>query len=231
MAALSDYLESGILTHLFRTNEFPKPSKITIALTSSIPKDNDTGSTIPEIPASVTIGSNTVNTNYSRIDLGNPSQVGDNKWNRTGFDDLTAFAVFSEDDGHSGYFYPLYLTEASAEANDTNAPNNATSADPYEFSEFPGITFFAPHSIATSGDTSNPGYMLYEGNGFIKNSEQLVFDTALTDWGWVSGVAILDSENHQQGNLLMYAELNNPRYVYTGDNIKFDINALEISLK
>jgi hypothetical protein len=29
----------------------------------------------------------------------------------------------------------------------------------------------------------------------------------------------------------MYAQLENPRIVYTGDNIKFDSNSLEISLK
>ena len=72
---------------------------------------------------------------------------------------------------------------------------------------------------------------MYEGNGFIKNSAQIVFDTAVTDWGWVSGVAILDSDVHQSGNLLLYAELNNPRYVYAGDSIKFDTNALEISIQ
>jgi hypothetical protein len=77
---------------------------------------------------------------------------------------------------------------------------------------------------------TNPGYTTYQGNGFIKNSTQIVFPTALTDWGWVSGIAIVDTSNYASGNLLMYAKLDNPRYVYTGDNIKFDSNSLEISL-
>ena len=60
-----------------------------------------------------------------------------------------------------------------------------------------------------SGVSSNPGYLLYEGNGFIKNKTQLVFNTAMTDWGWVSGIAILDDTTDGAGKLLMYAELNN----------------------
>lgn len=227
MTALSDYLESGILTHLFRSGSFSKPSNISIALTSDVAKDNDTGASIPELPTGVLLGSITTSTNYQRKSLGSPS---DSKWNATGHDDATAFAVFTEDVEASGYFYPLYLSELTATNNDTNALNNAKSALEYTFSEFPGVTFYGPQTVTVSGE-SNPGYEMYEGNGFIKNSEQIVFDTATTDWGWVSGVAILDSYVHQSGNLLLYAELNNPRYVYAGDSIKFDTNALEISIQ
>ena len=230
MAALSDYLESGILTHIFRTQEFPKPSNISIALTSDVPKDNDDGATISEIPTSQLLGSTAVSTNYTRKSLGNPAENGNIKWSNTGRDDITSFAVFTEDVESSGYFYPLYLSEATATNRDENAVNNARSATEFTFSEFPGVSFFGPSSLVTSGE-SNPGYALYEGNGFIKNAEQIVFDTALTDWGWVSGVAVLDSEVHQSGNLLLYAELNNPRYVFAGDSIKFDTNALEISIQ
>lgn len=230
MAALSDYLESGILNHLFRSEPFEKPSNISIALTSSISKDNDTGNTIPEIPENITIGSSQVATNYQRIDLGDPATQGNGKWYNIGLDNSTVFSVYSDDINHSGFFYPIYLSETSAKENDTEAVNNNTQATIYEFSEFPGITFYSPSSITVSGAFVDPGYENYSGNGFIKNQTQFVFNTATTDWGWVSGVAILDSSSHQDGNLLMYAELNNPRYIYSGDNIKFDINALEINL-
>lgn len=230
MAALSDYLESGILNHLFRINPFEKPANISIALTSSVSKDNDMGSTIPEIPSSVNNGSVDVSTNYSRVNLQNPSQNGNLQWSQVGDDTSTAFSVFSNDPEHSGFFYPIYLSESSAKANDTNAVNNNTQAVIYEFSEFPGTNFYSPATITVSGTQEDPGYENYTGNGFIKNASQIVFNPATTDWGWVSGVAILDSPDHQSGNLLMYAELNNPRYVYTGDTIKFDVNALEINL-
>ena len=68
MAALSDYLESGLLHHMFRGDIFNKPSGIGIALTSGVPVESDTGSTIPEIPS----GIGGVDTGYSRINLGNP---------------------------------------------------------------------------------------------------------------------------------------------------------------
>ena len=66
---------------------------------------------------------------------------------------------------------------------------------------------------------------------FIKNKTEITFNTALTDWGYISGVAILDSSTYGSGNLLMFSQLANPRQIFIGDNIKFDINSLEISVK
>lgn len=226
MAALSDYLESQLLNYIFRNQSFDKPLNISIALTSGVPIDTDNGATIPELPSGVSRGQNFVNTNYRRINLGNPALVGNSVWNSVGTDEATIYTVFSQETNHDGYFYPLYLSEAAAKAADAN-----NTAETYVFSKtFPGTTFYSPVGISVSGGESNPGYRLYEGNGFIKNANQIIFNTALTDWGWVSGVAILDNNVIGSGNLLMYAELDNPRLVFTGDNIKFDSNSLEISL-
>lgn len=227
MAALSDYLESGLLSHIFRGTAFSKPSNISIALTSGVPKDSDTGATIPELPSGVFKGNVLVSTNYSRVSLGTPASTGDSTWNSVGVDTTTAYQVYSTETNHSGYFYPLYLTQAAAQQADTNSV-----AQLYTFSNtFPNVNFYAPASIDVSGGQANPGFTSYEGNGFIKNASQIIFNTALTDWGWVSGIAVLDSSTYGAGNLLMYAQLENPRLVYTGDNIKFDSNSLEISLK
>lgn len=234
MAALSDYLESGLLSHIFRNSPFPKPSEIAIALTSGVPIDSDSGSTIPELPSGVSRGENFVSTNYKRVTLFDPSTSGNTIWNTVGADDLTAYTVSGTaisgiqnvTPGQHGYFYPLYLNEQTAAGAGSNSFTQS-----YEFVEFPNVTFYAPVSLQQAGSQTNPGYTLYDGNGFIRNAAQLVFDTALTDWGWVSGVAIMDTSVYGSGNMLMYAELENPRYIYTGDNIKFDTNALEISLK
>ena len=59
---------------------------------------------------------------------------------------------------------------------------------------------------------------------------QIIFQPAFRDWGFVSGVAVIDNSTFGAGNLLMYAQLRNPRYIYTGDQIKFDVRSLEISL-
>ena len=227
MAALSDYLESGLLSHIFRNTALPRPSTIAIALTSGVPLDSDNGSTIPELPSGVANGLNFVSTNYKRINLGPPATSGDNTWNSIGVDSLTAYSVSgSKKDGTMGYFYPLYLNELSAQT----AGNGTTYLLTFE-KEFPSVNFYAPTSTFQSGVSVKSNYTDYDGNGFIRNKNQFVFNTALTEWGWVSGIAILDNETVGLGNLLMYAKLTNPRYVYLGDNIRFDANSLEISLK
>ena len=66
MAALSDYLESGLLNFIFRGQSFSAPSNISIALTSGAPLDSHTGSTIPELASGVDPGNST---GYSRVIL------------------------------------------------------------------------------------------------------------------------------------------------------------------
>lgn len=234
MAALSDYLESGLLSHIFRNTAFPRPSTIAIALTSGVPADSNTGSTIPELPSGVRSGLDFVTTNYKRIVLGPPATSGDNTWNSVGIDATTAYSVYgTTSSGTLAYFYPLYVNEQAAKDSSTAKGGNG-SAILYTFNtQFPSVTFYAPQgtNVFNSGVTVKSTYPDYEGNGFIRNKNQMVFNTALTEWGWVSGIAILDHETVGSGNLLMYAQLTNPRYVYLGDNIRFDANSLEISLK
>jgi|TARA_B100000519_G_scaffold196984_2_gene204134 hypothetical protein len=152
MAALSDYLESGLLNFVFRGQSFSAPSNISIALTSGAPQDSHTGSTIPELASGVDPGNST---GYSRVNIGAPSET---TWS------------YSTDDYNAG-------------------------------------------------------------SGTVRNSGQIVFNTALVDWGWVSGVAIVDSSLYGSGNVLMHATLDNPRIIYAGDNVKFDYQKLEISFK
>lgn len=164
MAALSDYLESGLLNYVFRGTSFPKPTGMAIALCSGVPSESgnglnfETGGWLPELPS----GINGSGTGYSRINIGNPVLLGDDAWN---------FDVSTLDNGSSGVFSVIW------------------------------------------------------------NSGSLTFDTALLDWGWVSGIAITDHPDYGSGNLLMVAALNNPRIVYMGDNLKFDPEALQISFK
>ena len=74
MAALSDYLESGLLNHVFRGNTFPIPETVAIALCSGVPLESDTGVNIQEggnlweLPS----GDGVTLTGYSRNSLGPP---------------------------------------------------------------------------------------------------------------------------------------------------------------
>lgn len=154
MAALSDYLESGLLHHVFRGQSFPKPSTIAVALTSGVPLDSHTGATLPEIPLTI----NGSGTGYARLNLGNPSTSGNSVW---------------------GY---------------SLADHNA-------------------------------------GSGVIKNQNVFSFAPALCDWGGVSGIALLDHASHGSGNLLMHATLANPRQIYMGDSIQFDVNNFQIKFE
>lgn len=235
MAALSDYLESGILHHIFFGEEFVRPLGLSIALTSAVPKDNDNGSTITELASGTTKGSDFVSTGYSRVNLGSSSE-GSGVWNRIGVDDITSYQIETDISGvgklgNSGYFYPLYLSQPSALA---ASPLGSPSTTTHSFVEnFPSVTFYKPAGLGASGDygSSDPGYTEYEGNGFIQNKGQITFGPALSDWGWISGVVIADSGAYGKGNVLMFAALENPRLIYTGDSIKFDARSLEISLK
>lgn len=154
MAALSDYLESGLLHHIFRGVSFPKPSAIAIAITTGVPIDSHTGATLPEVPLTI----NGSGTGYSRINLGNPVSSGNTFW---------AYSL-------------------------------------------------ADHTA---------------GSGMIKNASVFSFNPALCDWGGISGVAILDSSTYGSGNLLMHSTLSNPRQVYLGDSIQFDINNFQVKFE
>jgi hypothetical protein len=66
--------------------------------------------------------------------------------------------------------------------------------------------------------------------GTLLNTNQVAFNAALVDWGAISGVAILDSNTHGAGNILMHATLENARLIYMGDKVRFDSESLEISV-
>lgn len=66
MANFSDYTESGLIQHLFRTGSFAKPTSLAIALCSGVPQDSNTGVTIPELANAG---------NYSRYLIGAPSDA------------------------------------------------------------------------------------------------------------------------------------------------------------
>ncbi len=64
----SNYMESGVLNHIFRTSTFAKPATMSVALTGHVSVDADTGATIDEVSGG----------SYARVDLGAPA---DADWN------------------------------------------------------------------------------------------------------------------------------------------------------
>ena len=49
MAAMSDWLERILASHMFGSGTFSKPTVIAVALTRDVPADIQTGATIPEV--------------------------------------------------------------------------------------------------------------------------------------------------------------------------------------
>ena len=74
MSALSDYVESGLLDHIFRGGSFPKPSYLSIALCSGTPLDNQSGVDMGELPQFYS--DETTSTGYDRIQIGPPADSG-----------------------------------------------------------------------------------------------------------------------------------------------------------
>ena len=223
MAALSRYLEEELLKHIFLDTTFDKPTSICIGLTSDVPKDNNTGTDIPEIPTGIPAGNLVRSTGYSRIELNSATSIGSENWYDVGVDDNTIYQV----NDARGYFYPLYLKQATADAIIQTQGLNG-NVKTLNFDAFPGVDFYSPSAQLQSGVADNAGYLDYEGHGFVKNKKQIFFSPALSDWGWVSGVAVFDAKT--DGNMLFYSALKNPRQIFTSDTLKFDLKSIEISL-
>lgn len=232
MSAISDYLEAKILNFLFRAGTFTKPTNISIALLNTVPKDNDTGATMDEVAESITNNANiSIPTQYTRVSLGNPNDVGNSRWSDVGSDPESAYYVYSVANNIGTYTYPLYLTNAKA----VSAGNG--SVVQHTFTEFPGITFYRPANIGAAGASTNPDpdeiiYRRYDGNGFIQNLTNITFPQAgKGGWGTIKAIAIMDSSTYGQGNILMYAALEVEKSIGEGDVVQFIPSQLEISLK
>lgn len=250
MAAISDYLESQLLNFIFRGSTsflghtsipnnpafgdqnvpWGKPTNISIALLTAVPKDNDTGATMAEIATSNENDAGVqISTLYDRVSLGSPSAVGNSKWSDVGVDSDSAYYVLSTDVADSGYWYPLYLNEGSV---------TGTAEGPITFTDdFPGVNFYAPANDVKKRQAANPDadeviYKKYDGNGFIQNQTTVSFPQAgQGGWGSVQAVAIMDSATVGEGNILFYSALDTAKTVGRGDIVQFIPSSLEISVK
>src|SRR5574337_453370 len=66
MPNASDFVESGVINHIFRSSTFPKPGTIAIALCFKIPLDSDSAATMGELANA---------NNYARANLGAPADA------------------------------------------------------------------------------------------------------------------------------------------------------------
>ena len=233
MSAISDYLETKLLNFIFRQDAtFTKPTNISVALLNTVPKENDDGSTMDEVDEYYPIeGGADVPTQYARVSLGRPSEVGNTWWNDVGSDLNSAYVVYTAVGEDAGYNFPVYLSQARA----SNAGGGASLVKNYD--EYPGVNFYIPdNGTATLGAENDPDpdqvvYRRYDGNGFIQNKKNITFEQAGVGWGDIVAVALMDSSTYGEGNILMYTALEKPKTVDPGDIVQFLDSSLEISLK
>ena len=149
MAALSDYLESGLLNHVFRNESFPKPPAVAIALASGVLHDGDTGATIAELPT----GIDGTGTGYARILLDRTDVSGNDYWS------------FSADD----------LSEGSGLIK--NAANRVFDTALLDWGDVVGIAIldsgvYGKGNLLMHSAIDNPR-KIYEGDSVVFNSETL----------------------------------------------------------
>jgi hypothetical protein len=71
-------------------------------------------------------------------------------------------------------------------------------------------------------------------DGVVSNSGNVTFDTALTDWGLISHVAVMDADSTSDsagaGNVLFYGALTTAREILTDDTFQITATNLQITL-
>ena len=66
--------------------------------------------------------------------------------------------------------------------------------------------------------------------GLIDNTSGYTWPQATSNWGWISGVAIMDSILYSTGNIIMHGSLTTAKQIASGDTFRFQTSDLDISL-
>lgn len=64
------------------------------------------------------------------------------------------------------------------------------------------------------------------GSGY--NTQEFLWADATGDWGWVSGVAFVDSATHGAGNQIMFGNLVTPKEVRSGDAFRIKVSGVNV---
>lgn len=70
-------------------------------------------------------------------------------------------------------------------------------------------------------------------NGSVSNTGNITFDTAAADWGTITHVAVMDSDQDDsagQGEVLFYGALDTPREILTDDTFQITDTNISVTL-
>lgn len=82
----------------------------------------------------------------------------------------------------------------------------------------------------TIGPPGNVHFNAPTVGGLIDNTSGFTWPQATRDWGWISGIAIVDSFGWGSGNVLMHGSLTTPKFIASGDTFRIQQGDLDITL-
>lgn len=62
------------------------------------------------------------------------------------------------------------------------------------------------------------------------NLQEITFPTATADWGYASGIIILDSATYGAGNVLLMGALTSPREIRSGDRFFIPVSGISVQM-
>lgn len=124
----------------------------------------------------------------------------------------------------NGFTAPLNISIALTGPVPLETQNGAT------MNELPNAGSYARVNLGAPANASwtEPSQVANSGN--ISNVSDITFPTATANWGWVSGVAIMNSGVYGLGEIICYGALATPREVLNGDTFKFSSTNLNLYL-
>lgn len=66
--------------------------------------------------------------------------------------------------------------------------------------------------------------------GVTANASAITYPAATADWGWIWGVAVMDSATYGAGNMYFHGALSTPKQILNSDQFKFDVSSLTFTL-
>lgn len=87
--------------------------------------------------------------------------------------------------------------------------------------EVPNVGAYARQAVTqTAQNWTDP----VGADGIVYNLATITFPVAQSDWGWVSGVAVIDNVTWGAGNMLCHGALTTPKQIGSGDQFLMNIS-------
>lgn len=140
---------------------------------------------------------------------------------------MSNFSNYSEDAIFNHLFRGNTLAKPTtiAIALTTVPPSDASTGA--SMNEVPNANGYARVSLGAPSDSL---FTAHGVGGPALNLSGVTFPVATSNWGWVSGVCIVDNSTHGAGNVLMHGTLSQPQFITTNGTFSFPSGSLQLSV-